>query len=264
MKKLALTLLASFIGLQSSFAADPAFILDKKGKKTFAKSINADGSGNLTYQALKGKVKSKVKKGAYQYAWIPYTSTVLKKIDAAHKKGPSQKVADYYLKYAKTYKYLGWDIYCKYNAALCLDGTNQTDKAIALLEGIKASSVINPLMRPHLEQAQSILAGLYSKQGKTDKAAAMIPALVKSSNDDIAGTALVVQGDMLTAKGQDKDAVLSYLQTALLFPKENKAREEALYKAIKTMRKMNDAGRAKKFVDMIKKDYPKGSYTKKL
>jgi len=264
MKKLALTLLASFIGLQSSFAADSPFILDKKGKKVLAKEIKDEGSGNLIYKAPKGRIDIRIKKKDYQYAWLPYTSTVLNRIDAAHKKGPSQKVADYYLKYAKSYKYLGWDIYCKYNAALCLDGTNQTDEAIKLLEGIKASSVKNPLKRPHLEKAQSILASLYSKQGQTDKAAAMVPALVKSSDGDIAGSALVVQGDMQVAKGQDKDAVLSYLQTVILFPKENKSREEALFKAVKTMRKMNDAGRAKKFVDIIKRDYPKGSFTKQL
>ena len=262
MKKIAITLLASFVGLQATFAADPAFIMSKKGKKIQTKTIEADAVGNLTYS--KGRVKSKIKKNDYSYAWLPYTSTKLSLVDKAMKKAKSQKVADLYLKYAGIYKFVGWDLYCKYNAAVCLDALKQTDKAITLLESIKSVTVKNKLKQPHLEQAQSILATLYSKQGMTSKAAAMIPSLVKSSNGDIAGSALVVQGDMQVNKNKNKDAVLSYLQTALLFPKSNKSREEALYKAVTTMKKMNDAGRAKKFIDILKRDYPNGNFTNKL
>lgn len=262
MKKLALTLIASLVGIQASFAAEPGFIVTKKGKKVQTTSIVADDAGNLTFS--KGKVKSKVKRSDYKYAWLPKSSTVLRKIDKAAKKGASQKVADLYLKYANKYKFVGWDIYCKYKAAECLDKIDQTDKAIAVLEPIKGTKVRNPLKKPHYQRAMAVLAKLYTKKGENDKAAELIPELIKAKDGEIAGRALVVQGDMLSGQGKDKDAVLSYLQTVLLFPKTNGSRAEALYKTVITMNKMKDSGRAKKFIEMLKTDYPNSEFSKKL
>ena len=263
MKKLALTVLASFVGLQAGFASTTAFVMTKKGRKVKTTSIVSDASGNITYS--KGKVKSKIKRSDYKYAWLPYTSTVLRKIDRAfEKKGASQKIADLYVTYSKKYEFVGWDFYCKSQAAICLDKLGKTPKAITILESIKDATIKNELKRPHHEKALSVLASLYTKQGQSEKAASMIPSLVKSSDGDVAGSALVVQGDIFAKKGKKKDAVLSYLQTVLLFPKSNKSRPEALFKAIKNMKQMNDAGRAKAFIDILTRDYPNNEFTNKL
>jgi len=263
MKKLALTLLASFIGVQATFAAEPAVIVPKKGKMIKTTKLTADDAGTLTY-ALPKKGSGKMKKKDYKYAWLPYTMTVLPKIDAAASKGASEKIIGLYLKYGNIYKFLGWDIYCKNKAARGYIELNQLDKALALVEPLLTAKTINPKRAKHLDVALGTLASIYVKSGASAKATALVPKLVGSSDDEVAASALITQGDIYLKEGKLKDAVLSYLQPALLFDKKNTSRAEALYKAVVAMKKMNDTGRSKKFAEMLKADYPKSEFATKL
>jgi len=261
MKKLALTLLVSFIGLQASFA-ESAIIMPKKGALIKTTKIEADASGTLTF--MKGRAKMTMKKKDYNYARLPASMTKVPTIDSnAASKGP-EWAATYYEKYAGVYKYLGWDIYCKDKAAQSYIQLGQLDKALALVEPLLTVKVINPKRARHLDSALGTLASIYVKSGASAKATALVPKLVGSSDNEVAASALITQGDVYLKEGKLKDALLSYLQPALLFEKTNKSRAEALYKAVVAMKKMNDIGRSKQFTEMLKADYPGSKFIDQL
>jgi tetratricopeptide (TPR) repeat protein len=263
MKKIALTLFATLLSLQTVFAASDRPFVVIEGKKVVVSTVKADANGNLTFK--RGKMTSKKKVGSYDFAFVPYNKTILPKLDSKFKSaGPVAKLADYYKKAAKAYKFLSWGAYASTRAALCLKTAGKIDEAIQLLEEYNTDKLISKIEKNHVERAKVVLASLYLAKNDPKKADEIASKIISSEDSEAAAKALIVKGDIYDSKGAKLDAALSYLQVALLFPRGNPAREEALFKAVKDMQAMNDSARAKKFIEMLKSDYPSSKYLNEL
>ncbi len=230
------------------------------GKDMTADSIEADDSGNLTYKT--GSIQSKIRKGQYEYAWIPKP----KELNDADKLLADKKFKEAQSAFGSAYKkyqFLGWDIYALTGEAKAIMSQGDKKAAIEKLKAIKDLKVSNPKQENDLLNGFKVLAGLYIETADYKSAEPILDDMSKSGNDVLAAFAFNAKGDMLQKQGHKKDAVIAYMQTALIFDKSNPERPEALFKAAKLLDEMGDK-RSVKFAEKLKTEYPDNSFAKQL
>ena len=240
-------------------AADPCIIKGIDDKDIQADSISAQSSGDLEF--VKDKVKSKVAKGKYKYAWIPKPKEIAD-ADADFKGAKFRESADKYKKAFDTYKYLGWDIYCGVKEAESLYKLDKRDEALARLAEFKDYKLVNPKQERDLLDCYKLNATILIDAGNSAAADPILDEMSKSKDDEISSFAFLRKGDLLYKQNSKKDAVLMYLQTIVLFPK-SPSRPEALLKAANTLSELKDP-RAVKFSDMLKAEYASDPLVKQL
>lgn len=232
-------------------AADKPFI-QTKSKKIIADTISADAKGTLSYKA--SGFGQKIKPGAYLYARVPKPTAVSK----AYKKIKSKKYGDAVKAFDKAYnkyRYIGWDVYCIYYSAYALNKLGKKAEAIAKINKLTALPKDRAKLSKYMD-AQKLLAELYIATSQFEKAQGALKVLGTARSPSIAAFANNKQGDILAKKGKNKDALLMYLRTVLLFNKSNKKeRPEALKKTIKILKSDRD-NKYLIFEKMLKTDYP--------
>lgn len=224
--------------------------------------IKALPTGDLEYVSGASKIRSKVQKGKYKYAWIPKPKEI-SDADAAAKGGDFKKAADAYKKAYDAYKLLGWDVYCIFKEGESIAKQGAKPDAIKRLAELKGYKLLNSSKQERdLMDAYKLLASLYIETGDNSSAEPILDEMGKAKEEDLASFSLNKRGDILTKQGKKKDAVEMYLQTSLLFPKSPE-RPEALFKAATLLKEMNDS-RYVKFSDMLKSEYPSDPLVKQL
>lgn len=259
MKKSVFLAVSLFAGALALQAADPCVIKGLDDKDITADSISASPAGDLEY--ANGKIKSKVVKGKYKFAWIPKPKDV-EAADADLKAGKFGDAAAKYKKAYDVYKFLGWDVYCGVKEAEALYKADKKAEALSRLAEFKDYKLVNPKQDHDLMEAYKLTATIQIDSGNTAAAEPALDEMLKSKDDDIASFALVRKGDLTLKQGAKKDAVLFYLQGVLLFPK-SAIRPEALFKTAGVLADLKDP-RSVKFSDMLKAEYPNDSFTKQL
>ncbi len=240
-------------------AAEPCIIKGLDDKDIQADSISATASGDLEY--ANGKIKSKIVKGKYKFAWIPKPKEI-SDADADFKAGKFSEAASKYKKAYDSFKFLGWDVYCGVKEAESLYKADKKDEALSRLAEFKDFKILNPKQDHDLMEAFKLTATIQIDSGNVAAAEPALDEMVKSKDDDIASFAFTRKGDMLLKQGSKKDAVLMYLQTVLLFPKSG-IRPEALLKTANVLADLKDP-RSVKFADMLKAEYPTDPLVKQL
>jgi len=261
MKKALIAAALMAVGAFALQAAESCIIKGLDDRDLQVDEIKALPSGDLEYVSGPSKIKSKIQKGKYKWAWIPKPKEV-SDADADLKGGKLQAAADKYKKAFEAYKILGWDVYCAAKEAECLAGLNQKPEAIKRLVEFKSYKPANPKLDDDLMDAFKLLAVLYIETGDDASASPLLDEMGKSKDEDIAAFSFNKKGDIFNKQGNKKDAVLLYLQTALLFPKSS-ARPEALLKTANILAEMKDP-RGAKFAEMLKSEYPSDPMTKQL
>ncbi len=261
MKKAFIAAALAAIGAFALQAAEPCIIKGLDDKDFQVDEIKALPTGDLEYVSGASKIKSKIQKGKYKWAWVPKPKEV-SEADAALKGGKFKDAADKYKKAFESYRILGWDVYCIVKEAECLAKNDQKPDAIKRLAELKGYKLVNPKQEDDLMEAFKLLSTLYIETGDSASAEPLLEEMGKSKEEDIAAFAFNRRGDILYKQGNKKDAVIMYLQTALLFPKSS-ARPEALLKTANTLGEMKDP-RGVKFAEMLKSEYPSDPLTKQL
>jgi len=89
--------------------------------------------------------------------------------------------------------------------------------------------------------------------------------IIKTGTHETAAVALVKRGDVLMAEGDSKAALLDgYLRTILMFQDVKAIQPEALYKAMKAHKAVNEHNYAEKWRKQLLAGYPTSEYAKKL
>ncbi len=244
---------------------DFPYVIKKKGDPQQFKNITAEPNGRL--KCLKGKMTMVIKAGDYFLARVPKNKEI-EKADDLLKKKDYKNAASEYLKLYTKYQYIGWDVYCILNEATALYQINEKDQAIKRLKLIKNYDLSNPYVEVakgvDVMAGYKLLAKLYIEQNKLDDAEKILADVVKAKDDNTAAFALNARGDILTKNGKDKQAILSYLQTILLFPKEVKEeRSVAMFKVVQLLKKLKDI-RSEVWIKKLKQEYPESIYIKQL
>jgi TolA-binding protein len=136
------------------------------------------------------------------------------------------------------------------------------EQALKRLEAFNNYKLLNPKLERDLMEAYKLNATIQIDAGNFSAAEPALEEMSKSKDDDMASFAITRKGDLAYKQDAKRDAVLLYLQTALLFPK-SPSRPEALLKAANTLKELKDP-RSVRFADMLKADYANDPLVKQL
>ena len=253
--------LLTILSISMLGASKKAFVIKRDGSRISADTIACDKRGNIII--VQGKIKRKLPRRDYKYAWVPMPSSIRKAYGKLKAKDYKAAASDFKQLYEK-YKYVGWDVFCAMAGAQALDKSGDKNGAIAMLTQITTTPA-NPSLTSMFMQSRKLLATLYYETGRYSEALDIInKQLYKSGSDSLVASANNLYGDILLKQGKTKDAKLMYMRTALLFDSSNKKeRPEALVKVIKILRQEKN-NKALEFEKMLKNGYPGSSYLKNL
>lgn len=152
---------------------------------------------------------------------------------------------------------LGYDTMAGDLAIQILLRQKKNDEAAKLAERVIRSNAAALSSSPAFQAAywRTLLA-----TGKTAQLAEMLDKAIQSGSREDAARAQLVRGDLRLAENKNKEAVLDYLRTAILFEAQKDVQPEALFKAASTFELLRDSARAKAFYDKVKTEYPDSSY----
>ncbi len=250
-----------FICVGFGVSAKEKPFIQTKTKKLLAVSITSDTNGILTYKTK--SLTQKLNPEEYVYARIPMPTEIRR----AAKKLKSKKYADVTSELGKAYKkfrFLGWDVFCKYYIGVALEKQGKTAEAITTLNEIVEPPKDKKKMADYFK-AMKLLVTLYIADAKFDKADSILTKIGSADDQEIFVFVNNSRGDIFSKKGKYKDALLMYMRTIMFCTKENnkKERAEALLKVIKIL-KADKNNRYREFEKMLKTDYPTSPLIKKL
>ena len=163
-------------------------------------------------------------------------------------------------KVQKDYKYLQWDAYAIRGLAECYFENNMEAEGIKMVKEALKSDGGETLSINVVQRYWDELI----KQKKYKELEDSIEKIVQTGARGVAAAALVKRGDMLRKKGQMKEAVVDgYLRTVVFFTTQKEARQEAVYKAMKTFQDLGQQTYADRMRKILKAEYPTGKWTKK-
>ncbi len=247
--------LVSLILTAQFVKAEPGMIAKKDGKKINCEILNVDAVGTIEYE--ENKFKSKAKPGDYLYAKVSKVPTDYANAEKLAKAGNYQNaVSALDAVYASKYRFLGYELPCLYWKAFCLEKLGKDADAVKILKDIQsAGQPADKTLDSLYYDSKKLLASIYVKQNKYDDAYPILTELGNSSNDSLAAYSFNMRGEILNKQGKKKEAVLKYMITALLFPKNVPERADSLVNIVAILKEQND-NRAIKFEEMLKADYP--------
>ena len=242
-------------------AANDCRIVTSDGREIKTSAVDPRPNGDLEYVSEDGKLKTRIAKGRYRYAWIPKPAMVTE-ADTKFKEGQWKTSAELYRKAGEEYKPLGWDLYCMRMEAESLIRQGEKKEAARKLETVRSTRLQNPALLTDLLYATDLLAELLIEQKRYAEATVLLDKLLKSDNPDLVFAAFFKKALILQDQGKFREAALTFYQTALLFPKSPR-RPEALYKCWGLLSDLKDPS-ADKIADLLKKEYPEDALTRQL
>ena len=218
------------------------YVVNRAGAKVSGVAISAAADGTLVLEMEPGGPKQTFKPGSYRFAYVPKPKLV-GELEKAYEAKKYDLVAQHGPGIFGKYKYLGWGDYVAYLEGMALLDSGKAERALDKFELARKT----PGKRG-AEVAKGRIMALVSLK-RDDEAAAELEKLSQADDEDIAAFAFNTRGQILSRqKGREKDAVLQYLKTLLLFEPGDATRErdEARKRVVALLKEMNDP-RAKDF-----------------
>ncbi len=227
--------LALLIGLDV-YAAKDAYVVLRSGEKVkgFALSASADGTLKLKL-GNSGPVQT-FKRGTYKYGFIAKPKEV-KRLENAFDSGKYDTILKAAASIFEKYKYLGWGDHISY-----LEGMAQVERK----KYADAKRTFERGQRYPARHTEELTKGFVKALiglKEIAKAKPILAKMMKAADNETAAFAFNVRGMVLTQEGKQKEAVLEYLKTLLLFEPSEAGREraEAKKQALALLKGMNDA-----------------------
>ncbi|HOK04691.1 MAG TPA: hypothetical protein PLN24_05515 [Victivallales bacterium] len=233
--------------------AEEITVTKKDGGTVRANFVKVDPNGDIWIK--QGAVQQKIKSVDYSYARLKDKPAEIDSAEKALAAKDFAKAATAFADAYQKYKFVGFDVLCIYGEASALAGQGKKVEAINRLKTLDGYELLDEEKTVEYYDAKKLLATLLIDESKFDDALKVLAQLGQANDDDIAAFGFNSRGDILLKQNNKKDAVLMFLRTALLFPKENKERPYALLQIANTLKEMKD-NRGSTFAEMLKTDYP--------
>ncbi len=264
---LAITIAASMNAQKAAEGAAPAaggapgVVVLKDGKSVDTEALDADAQGNITYK--EGKFTAKKKRNEYKEAYLknePKEIAEAKKLMKSNALGAASAFAAAFPKY----QYLGFDVACIFGEGKGYADGGKKDQAIAALERLlPLKGSIGDKKEKDFGEGLKLLQSLYIEKKDYAKADQIGAVMGGSQNEAMAFAGLMNRGKMLEDQGKVKDAVLMYMRCSLLYPKDMKERDVAIFNVARIMKATNDA-RWQDWSKMLQEQYPDSKFAKQL
>ncbi len=244
--------------------AEPAkvpYIQLKTGEHLEVRAVRAlDAGGNLEF--VNGDGTFVLSRRLYDYAEILCPEDVRAAEKLLIDKQPG-KAVEAFAALADKYRFLGWENFCQYNRMRGMVQLNRVEEALALGEKVSAAENHGDQELQNRWRCRRLLADLYRRLEKTDKALATLREIASDCQDDeIALGAYNQEGDILLQRKNPGEALLAYMRPVVMFDREVSGREYALRQVVKLFKEQNDK-RGEKFAAMLEKEYPEVKSEKK-
>ncbi|HEX8200596.1 MAG TPA: tetratricopeptide repeat protein, partial [Isosphaeraceae bacterium] len=144
--------------------------------------------------------------------------------------------------------------------AKVLGRRQQYDQAVAALDRMLAGAQEGT---PKWREAALARAEALTGLGQFDAAAAAVRAVIQSADPEDALTQAQAHntlGDCLRAAGKPKDALLAYLHTDILYPRDKEQHARALAQIAQLWRTLKQDARAAEVLDRLRQEYPQSPY----
>lgn len=245
---------ASLLCASSAWAA-PYVILKQENRRIDAQTISGSPTGEVTViDTAGGKFTFKRDEIATLYVDPPAEWISAKQKAAATQLDAALADCNIVI---QRYPGLGYDTMAGDLAIQILLSQKKNDDAAKLAERVIRSNAAALSSSPTFQAAywRTLLA-----TGKTAQLAEMLNKSIQSGSREEAARAQLVRGDLRLAENKNKEAVLDYLRTAILFEAQKDVQPEALYKTASTFELLRDTARAKAFYDKLKAEYSDSSF----
>lgn len=224
--------------------ADKPYVMTAQGPVRGDKLV-ASPAGDLTL-TLAGGASQSFKAGSYKGAWIPKPKEI-GDLETAYAKGQVDQVLQQGPAVFNAYRFLGWGGKASYLEGMAQYDKRQYASALQLFDrglALKDESAPDDLIKG------KVLA-LMALNKKAD-ASGLVDRLILAKDDSTAAFAFNVRGRLLQEEKRNKDAVLQYLKTLLIFKPDGSARKErteAKTALVALLKELGDA-RAAEFANM--------------
>jgi len=221
------------------------FVINSAGNRVNGSAIRSAADGTVLLTTPNGQTLT-FRPGTYRQAFADKPKEVFQ-VEKLAKKGALAAAAEILRRVKEEYRFLGWD----QRASLMLarvylplkqfeDAAREYEALFAVQPGLKAV----PKERANYMQA---LLGA----NRLREVGVMVDEDIASGSREAAARAQIVRGDMKAAAGQQEEALLDYLRTAILFRSQTAVLPEATYKTAAALKKMNDPRAAEYFQKVI-------------
>ena len=243
------------------FGADNCVIATSDGREIKTSRIEVRENGDLDYLSPDGKRRNRITRGRYRYAQIPKPAAVTE-ADQKFREQQWNSAAALFRKAGEAYKLLGWQVYCIRMEADSLSRSGEKIQAEKLLTGLHDLQDNNPFQQRERQLADDFLTDLLIDRKRYDDAEKILDRQLRLSDPNLVFSAFFKKAVILQARGQRKQAVRLFYQTALMFPGHPR-RAEALYNTWSLMSDLKDPS-APKIAEMLKREYPDSTFAKQL
>lgn len=231
------------------------------GREIKTSRIDVRENGDLEYLSTDGKHRNLITRDRYRYAQVPKPALITE-ADQKFREQQWKSAAALYHKGENDYKLLGWQVYCIRMEAESLARSGGKMQAEKLLTALHDLREYNPSQRRERFLADDFLTDLLIERKQYDQAEKILDRQLKQDDPNLVFAAFFKKALILQGRGQRKEAVRVFYQTALLFPGHSR-RAEALYNSWNLMTELKDP-RAPKIAEMLKREYPDSSYAQQV
>lgn len=231
-----LTLAVIFCAFTSEAQQKPCYVITKSGNRVSGVSLNADANGTLTLKLDATGASTTFKRNQYTAAFVPRPDAV-KQLESAFEKGKADLVLKYGPTILEKYKYLGWADVISYYYGMAVLKQNDSEKALKIFRQGRSF----PGRHGDLLDMGSVSALLALE--KYDQAAPILERMLNEADGEQAAFAFNARGDIEASRGNERDAVLEYLKTLLVFEPgvAEEYRNEAKQRVVSLLKEMGDA-----------------------
>lgn len=256
MNKKGVVLWIAFLLLQRCVMAAP-YVINAAGVRIDGISIESDDEGTIRLTTTGGQQMT-FPPGAYRQA-VAARPAQMDRIEQLVRERDLDGAADLLREVIASSRFLGWDTHASRMLARVELARGQFETALAEYETLFAS---HPTLRENLAERSRYMQSLLGA-GHTERVVEMIDADIASGSREAAARAQIVRGDLKTANGLHREALLDYLRTALLFTDQLAALPEATYKTAITLQRLNDP-RADEWFRQVLERFPNSEYADQI
>lgn len=257
MNKLHLILACFVLLLGAVSSASGPYVVNPAGMRIDGVAIESGDDGTIRLTTATGQVLT-FQPGSYQQA-VAGRPAEMDRVEALARAREFDEAAALLRQVKARYRSLAWDVHAGRMLARVELARGRFDEA---LDEYDALFSLQPALRgdpaERLRYMQALLGA-----GRSDDLSVLIDEDIASGSRAAAARAQLLRGDMKSAAGLHREALLDYLRTALLFSDQPATLPEATYKTAAALRILNDP-RADQWVQRVLDRFPESEFADRI
>ncbi len=241
------------LALGAGLSQGAPFVINAAGNRVNGSAIRSAADGTIQLTTLNGQMLT-FRPGTYRQAFADKPKE-MSQVENLVKKKDLLAVVQILRRVKEEYKFLGWDQRAGLMLARVYLPLKQFEDSAREYEALFAAQ---PKYKQNLKERSRYLQALLGS-GRISEVEKLVDEDIASGSREAAARAQIIRGDMQAAAGQQEEALLDYLRTAILFRAQTTVLPEATYKTAVALQNLNDP-RAAEYFQKVLDEFPKSEY----